>query len=92
MTSENLPHTTAWVFFTQIAFGAAAGMLAIGIIFAPVDIWVKAYLAMAGVMLVQASITLAKTIRDVHESKRLMNRIEDARAERLLMGMERAEA
>jgi hypothetical protein len=30
-------------------------------------------------------VTLTKTVRDVHESKRLMNRIEDAKAERLLM-------
>jgi hypothetical protein len=92
MTSDSIQHTPAWITFTQIAFAVSAGMLAIGIAFAPVDIWIKAYLSMAGVMLVQASITLTKTIRDVHESKRLMNRIEDARTERLLMGIDRNEA
>jgi hypothetical protein len=40
-------------------------------------------------MLVQSSITLTKTLRDVHESTKFMNRIEDAKAERLLMGIER---
>jgi hypothetical protein len=30
-------------------------------------------------------VTLTKTLRDVHESGRLVNRIEDAKAERLLM-------
>ena len=38
---------------------------------------------------VDISITMTKTLRDVHEGTKLVNRIEDARAERLLMGMER---
>jgi len=44
---------------------------------------------MGVVLLIQTCITVTKTIRDVHESKRLVNRIEDAKAERLLMGIER---
>ena len=85
-------HTQAWVAFTQASFAASVSMLAIGIAFAPLDIWIKAYFAMAAATLVQSCITLTKTLRDVHESKRLVNRIEDARTERLLMGMERNEA
>jgi hypothetical protein len=92
MNPEASQHTPAWVAFTQIAFVAAVLMVGIGILFAPVDIWVKGYLCMASVMLVQASITMTKTLRDVHESKRLVNRIEDAKAERLLMGLNRNEA
>jgi hypothetical protein len=34
--------------------------------------------------------TLTKTVRDMHESGRLVIRIEDARAERLLMGIPKA--
>ncbi|HKA70196.1 MAG TPA: YiaA/YiaB family inner membrane protein, partial [Xanthobacteraceae bacterium] len=60
-----------------------------GIIFLPVDMWVKAYFAMGVVLLIQTCITVTKTVRDVHESKRLVNRIEDAKTERLLMGIER---
>jgi hypothetical protein len=36
-------------------------------------------------MLVQCCVTLTKTVRDMHESSRMVNRIEDAKAERLLM-------
>ena len=46
----------------------------------------KGYLTMGIVMLVQTCITLTKTVRDNHESSRLVNRIEDAKAERLLIG------
>ena len=64
-------------------------MVGIGILFAPVDIWIKAYFAMGAALLVQSCITMTKTLRDVHEGGKLVNRIEDARAERLLMGIER---
>jgi len=40
------------------------------------------------VMIIQSCITMTKTIRDVHESSKLVNRIEDAKAERLLMGID----
>ena len=58
-------------------------------LFAPVDIWIKAYFAMGAALLIQSAITMTKTLRDVHEGGKLVNRIEDARAERLLMGIER---
>ena len=62
---------------------------AFGILFAPVDMWIKAYFAMGAALLIQSCITLAKTVRDMHEGTRMVNRIEDAKAERLLMGIER---
>jgi hypothetical protein len=55
----------------------------------PLDIWMKGYFAMGVAMLIQSCVTVTKTIRDVHESSKLVNRIEDAKAERLLMGIER---
>ena len=89
MNPQAVQHSSAWVSFTYASFSGAVGMVAAGIIFLPVDMWVKAYFAMGVVLLVQTCITLTKTIRDVHESKRLVNRIEDAKTERLLMEMER---
>ena len=49
------------------------------------DFWIKAYFAISAAFLVQSSITMTKTLRDVHESAKFVNRIEDAKAERLLM-------
>jgi hypothetical protein len=39
---------------------------------------------MASIFTVGASFTLAKTVRDEHEANRLINKIEDAAAERVL--------
>ena len=82
-------HTSSWVTFTYATFVGAVLMIACGIVLMPLDIWIKGYFAMGIVMLIQSCITMTKTLRDVHESSRFVNRIEDARAERLLMEMER---
>ena len=78
-------HSSAWVSFTYASFISAAVMVAAGVFFMPIDIWLKGYLAMGIVMLIQSCVTLTKTARDRHETRRMVNRIEDAKAERLLM-------
>lgn len=85
MNAQTTQHSSAWVSFTYTSFAAAAVMVAIGVFFMPIDVWLKGYLAMGIVMLVQSCVSLTKTARDRHETSRLVNRIEDAKAERLLM-------
>jgi hypothetical protein len=91
MTS-NHPHvatsganTGAWISFTYIQFAVALGMSAAGIWVIPVDLTVKGYLAMGLLFTVGATFTLAKTVRDEHEARRMANRLDEARAEKLLM-------
>lgn len=83
-------HSAAWVTFTYVSFGASLMMVFFGIYFLPLDLWMKGYLLMGAAMLVQSCIVMTKTLRDVHEGGRLVNRIEDARAERLLMEASKA--
>lgn len=85
----NQTSSPAWVTYTYASFGTACLMLGIGIWHLPADLWVKGYLGMAIVYLIGACFTLAKTVRDEHEGKRLANRLEEAKAEKLLMGIER---
>jgi hypothetical protein len=92
MTNQNIQanqHSGSWIAFNYASFCGALGMVALGILFAPIDFWIKAYFAMAAMFLVQAAITMTKTLRDVHENAKFVNRIEDAKAERLLMEIER---
>ena len=87
--AQNNTHSGAWIAFTYASFAASVAMVGLGILFAPVEIWIKAYFAMGAALLVQSCIVMTKTLRDVQEAGKLVNRIEDARAERLLMGIER---
>jgi len=83
-------NTGAWLTFTYVSFAASAFMMALGIWALPADLWIKGYLMMASVFMLGSAFTLAKTVRDEHEAKRLANRIEDAKAERLLMEVGRS--
>jgi hypothetical protein len=86
--SQNLTQldrpTGAWIAFSYISFGVSLFLVGGGIFELPLDWWMRAYLAMGVTMVVQSSFTLAKNIRDLHEANRMINRIEEARTERLL--------
>ena len=45
---------------------------------------------MGAVLLIQTCITMTKTMRDVHEGDKFVNRLEDAKAERILMDFNKA--
>lgn len=78
-------HAPAWVFFTYASFAGSLGMLILGVALLPLDLWMRAFLFMGVLMLMQACVTMTKTQRDMHENARLVNWIEDARTEKLLM-------
>ena len=84
------PNTAAWTSFSYIQFAFAAGMAVLGIWVAPLDLMAKGYLLMAFVFAIGSSFTLAKTVRDEHEARRMANRLDEARAEKLLMEVGRA--
>ncbi len=88
--NQNTQHSTAWVTFTYISFAASCFMVGIGIWLLPLDLSIKGYLTMGFLMLIQSCITMTKTMRDMHESGKLVNRIEDAKAERILMDFNKA--
>lgn len=80
-----MKHSSAWVSFAYLSFGFAAAMLALGLFMMPLDLWGKGYLAMGILMLVQATVNVTKTLRDNMEADKLVNKIEDARTENLLL-------
>lgn len=77
-------HSAAWVAQTWISFIAAVGVTSLGIWFLPVDVWVKAFMGMGLLFSVGSSLSLAKTVRDQHESESLRNRIDEARLNRII--------
>jgi hypothetical protein len=90
MNAQPLHHSPAWVAFTYATFLLALIMFGAGVLFMPIDMWMKGFLAMAVILLVQSCVTLTKTLRDNAEGEKLVNRIEDAKTERLLMDVVKA--
>ena len=60
-------------------------MMAGGIYFLEASFSAKGFYAMSAILLVHTSITLTKTLRDQEEAERLINKLEDAKTEKLLM-------
>jgi len=77
-------HSAAWVAVTKLQFAISAMALAIGLWYLPVEPWIVAYLVMGTLLLVSSTVTLTKTLRDLHEGGRLISRVEEAKLERIL--------
>ena len=77
-------HSAGWITQTYISFAVALAALTVGIVYLPGDPWMRAFLAISALYAVTSSISLAKTVRDQHESSRVVARVDEARFERLL--------
>jgi hypothetical protein len=84
-TKPVIAPTQAWTLCTIVSFAIAASMMAGGIYFLEASFAAKGFYAMSAIMLVHTAVTITKAVRDAEESRRLINRLEDARTEKLLM-------
>ena len=82
-------HSTAWVSFTYLNMIVSLALTATGLLFLPIDLWMKGYLLMGVTMTISSTTILSKTLRDAQESAKLHNKIEDAKTEQLLMRIDR---
>jgi hypothetical protein len=76
--------TGAWRVQVWIAFSLALATTTWGIWFAPADPWVKGFLMLGLYFTVSSAFTLAKTIRDEHESKKIFSKLGEAKAVQML--------
>jgi hypothetical protein len=77
-------NTTAFFVQSAVAFGAALLAVVLGIIYLPVDTWMRSFLAVGTLFLVSSTFTLAKVVRDAQEASALTSRIDQARVDRIL--------
>jgi len=83
--STNQTHSAAWIIQSWISFTVSITATMIGILYLPMDNnWIKGYFGMGLLFSVGSTISLSKTLRDVHESNKFINRIDEAKLERLL--------
>jgi hypothetical protein len=77
-------HSNAWIFQSWASFVLSVGGLSMGILCLPVDPWIKGYMGMGTAFAVGSTLSLAKTTRDLHETKSFNARLDEARVEKLL--------
>jgi hypothetical protein len=77
-------HSPAWVVQSWLSFGVAILAMSLGIYALPDGGWVKGFLAMGLLFTVGSSLSLAKTVRDLHDATRITARIDEARVTKLI--------
>ncbi|WP_344967990.1 YiaA/YiaB family inner membrane protein [Streptosporangium fragile] len=78
--------TTTTAFYVQaaISFGLSVTALGIGIAYLPVTTWVRAFMGLGLLYVVTSTFTLAKCVRDRSEEASVVNRVDQARLDKLL--------
>jgi hypothetical protein len=74
----------SWIFFVKASFACALAGMAIGILMMPLAIWIQGYLILGTLFLTGSTFTLAKTLRDQFEASKMINKLAQARTEKLL--------
>jgi hypothetical protein len=77
-------NTRSFYNMAWIAFAISFVGMAVGIFYIPADFGIKAFLAMTYFFSVTSCFTVAKVVRDKHESDRIINRVENAKTENFL--------
>lgn len=80
----NQDHSTTWVIQTWASFIISISVTSIGILYLPVDAWVKGFMGMGLFFTISSTVSLTKTQRDLHESTKLISKIEEAKVEKML--------
>ena len=76
--------TPSWIFFVKTSFACALGGMMFGVIVMPVEIWMRGYMILGTLFLTGSTFTLSKTLHDQFEGSKLINKLAQARTEKLL--------
>lgn len=88
--NPNTHNSQAWIFYCYVSFAVAIGVTGIGIWMMDMSLPMKAFMSMGLLFTTGSAFTLAKTLRDEHESLLFHNKLEDAKTERLLREVDAA--
>ena len=77
---------TTNAFYAQagISFGLALLSMVVAVLYLPVDPWIRAFLALGNLYLTTSTFTLAKCVRDAQETSSVVNRLDQARVDKIL--------
>ena len=74
----------SWMFFVKTSFACALSGMVFGVAVMPVELWMRGYMILGTLFLTGATFTLSKTLRDQFEGAKLINKLAQARTEKLL--------
>jgi hypothetical protein len=79
-----MPSSNGWILFVKLTFAISLISMGLFIFFMDGSLLVKGYMALNSLFLVSSTIMLSKTLRDEHEAERLLNKINEAKTNKIL--------
>jgi hypothetical protein len=76
--------TPAFYLQAVLSFVVSISAVLGGIVYLPVDGWIRAFLAVGVLYAITSAFTLAKCVRDQHETRTVVHRVDEARIDRFL--------
>jgi len=77
-------NTAAFYVQAAVSFGISLLAACIAIVYLPAGGWIRAFLALSLLYVVTSAFTLAKCVRDQQETHGMVNRVDQARLDKLL--------
>ncbi|ANH39761.1 yiaA/B two helix domain protein [Nocardioides dokdonensis FR1436] len=76
--------TNAFYAQAAISFGLALLCMVVAVLYLPVDPWIRAFLGLGTLFLTTSTFTLSKCVRDAQETSSVVNRLDQARVDKIL--------
>ena len=77
-------NSTGWLLFVKLSFIVSIVAMIAAIIFMPGDLMMKGYFGLNSLFMVSSTIMMSKTLRDEHESSKMINKINEAKTNKII--------
>lgn len=77
-------NSTGWLLFVKLSFIVSIVAMVAAIIFMPGDLMMKGYFGLNSLFMVSSTIMMSKTLRDEHESAKMINRVNEAKTNKII--------
>ena len=77
-------NSAGWLLFVKLSFFISIAAMVAGILFMPADLMMKGYFGLNSLFMVSSTIMISKTMRDEHESKKMINKISEAKTNKII--------
>ena len=77
-------NSTGWLLFVKLSFVISLAAMLAAIVFMPGDLMLKGYMGLNSLFIVSSTIMVSKTLRDEHESSKIINKISEAKTNKII--------
>lgn len=83
-TFDTQTNSTGWLLFVKLSFFVSIAAMVAAILFMPGDLMLKGYFGLNSLFMVSSTIMISKTMRDEHESSKMINKISEAKTNKII--------